>query len=188
MKFIVDSNVILSAYIYRSDRERSVILYCSTYGELYIPRIIIDELESVIKDEYPAKAKLFPEYIQFLKRNYNVLICDNLNQENEFLASLISDKKDIPIFLTLFDTSLNPDLFVTKDNDFLRLKNRLNSLGIASFRIMNSDTFLKKFPFSAEICKKLKDNKKIINKQKFEKIVNSLSDYIKFIPIRRINN
>ncbi len=187
MKVLIDANILLSAYVFRSTVERAVILFSATYGELYITKHVIEEVELVLKEKFPAKAKFFPEYIDFLSKNHGVNICQNLNQENEFLASLIRDKDDIPILLTLFDTKLNPDFYITKDKDFLALKAKLNKLGISVFEIIHPKYFKRKFPYIDELSNKLKDNKKLIDNKSFKKINDSLVSLVKLIPIRRID-
>lgn len=146
MKVIADTNVFFSAFFFQSKTERCILSYVARQGELYIPKYVTDEIRQKVEERFPSFNQLFEAMYDSMINEPNIHFMENMNQENEFLASLMRDTHDIPILLTIFDPNYNFDFFVTKDKDFLAMKTMLENLGFDYCQIIDTGEFMNSYP------------------------------------------
>lgn len=127
MRILVDTNVILSAFVFGSGRFETLLEFIATSHELVIAQQIADEARSVTSRKLPDRSIHLE---RFLSRSDVQLI--QASHQSEHGSALMRDESDEPILRTALEHGV--DIIVSGDKDFLALEiDRLQILSPASF-------------------------------------------------------
>jgi len=130
MKIILDTNVILSAFITQGLSSR-VLEICNDKHQLFISSWIINELIGKLKSKFKIPQKEINRFKDFLLTAFRVI------QPKGEIPKLCRDKDDNNIlYLAQY---IDADLIITGDKDLLDLKNFQNC------KIINPRTFMEKY-------------------------------------------
>ena len=109
MKIMLDTNVLISAFIFGGKAGRLLNILLQSDHELYISEYIDREFKDKLMEKWPDKAeKIYEKY-----RQLDICFCESTN---EMLGDL-RDKKDIPILNDALYHHV--DLILSGDKDFL---------------------------------------------------------------------
>lgn len=109
MKILLDTNVLISAFVFGGQAGKLLNRLFSSEYELYVSEYIDQEFKAKLELKWPAKAKSVYE----LYHKLDIHFCESTNH---ILGSL-RDEKDIPV---LSDALFHEvDLILTGDRDFL---------------------------------------------------------------------
>lgn len=117
MKIMLDTNVLISAFVFGGQTGKLLNLLFDSEHELYVSKYVDCEFKEKLEQKWPIKAKK----VYNLYRQLNIHFCESTN----LTLGDLRDKKDIPV---LSDAIYhNIDLILSGDKDFLEaeLKNPL---------------------------------------------------------------
>jgi putative PIN family toxin of toxin-antitoxin system len=130
MTVMLDTNIIISAGIFGSERFSSLVIEIASEYSVVLSSRIIDELWEVMSLKFPHKK---PTLERFLKR-FSYEIAYTPNEIDEDIYPKIRDKKDYPILASAVIADV--DVFITGDKDFGALDlERPEILTIAQFEM-----------------------------------------------------
>ena len=130
MKIVLDSNVILSAFITQGLSNR-VLNICIDKHILFISKWIIDEVLDKLKNKFKIPLKEIKRISTFLESGFHII-----EPEGE-MPTICRDKDDNNIlFLAQY---IKADLIITGDKDLLELKSTNKC------KIINPRIFMEKF-------------------------------------------
>ena len=130
MKIVLDSNVILSAFITQGLSNR-VLNICIDKHILFISKWIIDEVLDKLKNKFKIPLKEIKRISTFLESGFHII-----EPEGE-MPTICRDKDDNNIlYLAQY---IDADLIITGDKDLLELKI------IKKSKIINPRTFMEKY-------------------------------------------
>ena len=111
MRIMLDTNILVSAFVFRSRRFYTTIDYIITNHELVLSSYVVDELRDVIKRKFP---KLVGDLDEFL----TVLSFTLAFSPQNILSGVfeIRDISDAPILYTAIIEGV--DILITGDKDF----------------------------------------------------------------------
>ena len=131
MKVMLDTNILVSAFIFKSKKMNELIYKLSTEHEIVICSYTIEELKELIDTKFKVTQKDLDE---FLKDFPFILVYSPTTVENKLFE--IRDKDDYIILHTAIIE--NVDVFITGDKDF-------NDVDIDKPEIMNVTEFLERY-------------------------------------------
>ena len=131
MKVMLDTNILVSAFVFKSKKMNELIYKLSTEHEIVICSYTIEELKELIDTKFKVTQKDLDE---FLKDFPFILVYSPTTVENKLFE--IRDKDDYIILHTAIIEDI--DVFITGDKDF-------NDIDIDKPEIMNTTEFLKKY-------------------------------------------
>lgn len=131
MRVMLDTNILISAFIFKSIKMNKLIYKLSTEHEIFICSYTIEELKSLINTKFNVKAKYLDEFLKTFPFN---LVYSPTNVENKLFN--IRDNDDYIILHTAIIENI--DIFITGDKDF-------NDVNIDTPEIMNATEFLEKY-------------------------------------------
>lgn len=131
MKVMLDTNILVSAFIFKSKKMNELIYKLSTEHEIVICSYTIEELKELVNTKFKVTQKDLDE---FLKDFPFVLVYSPTTVENKLFE--IRDKDDYIILHTAIIEDV--DVFITGDKDF-------NDIDIDKPEIMNATEFLEKY-------------------------------------------
>ena len=111
MRVMLDTNILVSAFVFRSRKIYSVINYIVYCHELVLPSYVVDELRDVIKRKFP---KMIDELDGFLTTLSFTLVYSPQNIPSGLFE--IRDMADAPILYTAVIEGI--DVLITGDKDF----------------------------------------------------------------------
>ena len=111
MRIMVDTNILISAVVFRSEKMYAVMEYIVSNHELVLPTYVVDELRDVVKRKFPKVVKQLDEFLT--KLSFTVAYTPNTTPSGLFE---IRDVADAPILYTAIIEGI--DVFVTGDKDF----------------------------------------------------------------------
>jgi putative PIN family toxin of toxin-antitoxin system len=111
MRVMLDTNILVSAFIFRSRRIYSVIDYIVSHHELVLPSYVVDELRDVIDRKFPQMVGSLDEFLTAL--SFTLAYSPKLIPLGLFK---IRDVSDAPILYTAIIESI--DVLITGDKDF----------------------------------------------------------------------
>ena len=131
MKIMLDTNILISAFIFKSKKMNDLIYKLSKDHEIIICSYTVEELKELID----VKFKVDPKYLdEFLKEFPFNLVYSPTNIENKLFD--IRDKNDYIILHTAIIEDV--DVFITGDKDF-------DDVEIDKPEIMNVSEFLQMY-------------------------------------------
>ncbi|HOF02224.1 MAG TPA: putative toxin-antitoxin system toxin component, PIN family [Spirochaetota bacterium] len=119
MKIILDTNVIISAFVFKGNCGKVFDLSVNFFDS-YISQWILDEVSRVLKDKFESEESLIDEIKSILIKNYNYINPDNK------LPEICRDIDDNNI-LQLAEY-INADYLITGDKDLLILEKYYNTI------------------------------------------------------------
>ena len=131
MKVMLDTNILVSAFVFKSKKMNELIYKLSTEHEIVICSYTIEELKELIDTKFKVTQKDLDE---FLKDFPFILVYSPTTVENKLFE--IRDKDDYIILHTAIIEDV--DVFITGDKDF-------NDIDIDKPEIMNATEFLEKY-------------------------------------------
>ena len=131
MKVMLDTNILVSAFVFKSKKMNELIYKLSVEHEIVICSYTIEELKELVDTKFKVTQKDLDE---FLKDFPFILVYSPTTVENKLFE--IRDKNDYIILHTAIIE--NVDVFITGDKDF-------NDIDIDKPEIMNTTEFLEKY-------------------------------------------
>ena len=131
MKVMLDTNILVSAFVFKSKKMNELIYKLSTEHEIVICSYTIEELKELVDTKFKVTQKDLDE---FLKDFPFILVYSPTTVENKLFE--IRDKNDYIILHTAIIE--NVDVFITGDKDF-------NDIDIDKPEIMNVTEFLERY-------------------------------------------
>ena len=131
MKVMLDTNILVSAFVFKSKKMNQLIYKLSTEHEIVICSYTIEELKELLDTKFKVTQKDLDE---FLKDFPFILVYSPTTVENKLFE--IRDKNDYIILHTAIIEDV--DVFITGDKDF-------NDIDIDKPEIMNATEFLEKY-------------------------------------------
>ena len=131
MKVMLDTNILVSAFVFKSKKMNELIYKLSTEHEIVICSYTIEELKELVDRKFKVTQKDLDE---FLKDFSFILVYSPTTVENKLFK--IRDKEDYIILHTAIIE--NVDVFITGDKDF-------DDIDIDKPEIMNATEFLEKY-------------------------------------------
>ena len=131
MKVMLDTNILVSAFVFKSKKMNELIYKLSVEHEIVICSYTIEELKELVDTKFKVTQKDLDE---FLKDFPFILVYSPTTVENKLFE--IRDKNDYIILHTAIIE--NVDVFITGDKDF-------NDIDIDKPEIMNATEFLEKY-------------------------------------------
>ena len=131
MRVMLDTNILISAFIFKSRKMNELIYKLSKEHEIVICSYTIDELKELIDSKFKVSIRVLDE---FLKEFPFDLVYSPMNIENKLFE--IRDKDDYIILHTAIIEDV--DVFITGDKDF-------DDVDIDKPEIMSVSEFLEKY-------------------------------------------
>lgn len=131
MRVMLDTNILISAFIFKSRKMNELIYKLSKEHEIVICSYTIDELKELIDSKFKVSIRVLDE---FLKEFPFDLVYSPMNVENKLFE--IRDKEDYIILHTAIIEDV--DVFITGDKDF-------DDVDIDKPEIMSVSEFLEKY-------------------------------------------
>lgn len=131
MKVMLDTNILVSAFVFKSKKMNELIYKLSVEHEIVICSYTIEELKELVNTKFKVTQKDLDE---FLKDFPFILVYSPTTVENKLFE--IRDKNDYIILHTAIIE--NVDVFITGDKDF-------NDIDIDKPEIMNVTEFLERY-------------------------------------------
>lgn len=131
MKVMLDTNILVSAFVFKSKMMNQLIYKLSTEHEIVICSYTIEELKELLDTKFKVTQKDLDE---FLKDFPFILVYSPTTVENKLFE--IRDKNDYIILHTAIIEDV--DVFITGDKDF-------NDIDIDKPEIMSVTEFLEKY-------------------------------------------
>ena len=128
---MLDTNIMISAFIFRSKKMNSLIEYLSKEHDIIICSYVIDELKELVKSKFNVKVE---ELDKFLNKFPFDLVYSPTTIENKLFD--IRDENDYIILHTAIIEDV--DIFITGDKDFF-------DIDIDKPEIMTTTEFLEKY-------------------------------------------
>ena len=108
---MLDTNILISAFIFRSEKMNNLIYELSKKHEIFICSYTIEELEDLVENKFYVSIKALKS---FLKNFPYTLAKSPINPKEDVF--FIRDKEDYIILYTAIKE--NVDIFITGDKDF----------------------------------------------------------------------
>ena len=108
---MLDTNILISAFVFRSKKMYEVIDYIVSHHELVLPTYVVDELRDVINRKFP---KVINDLDKFLTTLSFTLAYTPRTIPTDLFE--IRDMADAPILYTAVIEGI--DIFITGDKDF----------------------------------------------------------------------
>lgn len=131
MRVMLDTNILISAFVFKSKKMNELIYKLSVEHEIVICSYTIEELKELVDTKFKVTQKDLDE---FLKDFPFILVYSPTTVENKLFE--IRDKNDYIILHTAIIE--NVDVFITGDKDF-------NDVDIDKPEIMNVTEFLERY-------------------------------------------
>ena len=131
MKVMLDTNILVSAFVFKSKMMNQLIYKLSTEHEIVICSYTIEELKELVDTKFKVTQNDLDE---FLKDFPFILVYSPTTVENKLFE--IRDKDDYIILHTAIIEDV--DVFITGDKDFI-------DIDIDKPEIMNTTEFLEKY-------------------------------------------
>ena len=111
MRVMLDTNILVSAFVFRRKRFFAVIDYIVSHHELVLASYVVDELKDVIARKFPTKVIALDEFLTTL--SFTLVYSPQVMPTN---LPKIRDIADAPILYTAIIESI--DVLITGDKDF----------------------------------------------------------------------
>ena len=131
MKVMLDTNILISAFVFKSKKMNELIYKLSKEHEIIICSYTAQELKELIDTKFKVSQKDLDEFLKIFPFN---LVYSPTSVDNKLFN--IRDKDDYIILHTAIIEDV--DIFITGDKDF-------NDIDIDKPEIMNATEFLKKY-------------------------------------------
>ena len=133
MRIMLDTNILISAVIFDSEKLKQVLMYICNNHTLVLSSYIVRELENVIERKFTNKIEVIEEVLNNIPYELEDDISLDISEENKLK---IRDKKDIPILYSAINADV--DILITGDKDF-------ENIDINRPKIMKPNEFYEKY-------------------------------------------
>ena len=131
MKVMLDTNILISAFVFKSKKMNELIYKLSKEHEIIICSYTVEELKELIDTKFKVSQKDLDEFLKIFPFN---LVYSPTSVDNKLFN--IRDKDDYIILHTAIIEDV--DIFITGDKDF-------DDVDIDKPEIMNATEFLEKY-------------------------------------------
>ncbi len=131
MKVMLDTNILISAFVFKSKKMNELIYKLSKEHEIIICSYTVEELKELIDTKFKVSQKDLDEFLKIFPFN---LVYSPTSVDNKLFN--IRDKDDYIILHTAIIEDV--DIFITGDKDF-------DDIDIDKPEIMNATEFLEKY-------------------------------------------
>ena len=131
MKVMLDTNILISAFVFKSKKMNELIYKLSKEHEIIICSYTVQELKELIDTKFNVSQKDLDEFLKIFPFN---LVYSPTSVDNKLFN--IRDKDDYIILHTAIIEDV--DIFITGDKDF-------DDIDIDKPEIMNATEFLEKY-------------------------------------------
>lgn len=111
MRVMLDTNILVSAFVFKSRKIYAVIDYIISHHQLVLPSYVVDELKDVVNRKFPKMANALDEFLTTL--SFTLAYSPAAIPPGLFE---IRDPADAPILYTAIIEDV--DVLVTGDKDF----------------------------------------------------------------------
>ena len=111
MRVMLDTNILISAFVFQSRKIYVVIDFIVSHHELVLPSYVVDELKDVVGRKFPKMASTLDEFLTTL--SFTLAYSPKLMPTGLFK---IRDVSDAPILYTAIIEGI--DVLITGDKDF----------------------------------------------------------------------
>ena len=115
MRIMLDTNVLVSALLFPSERMNRMMECVSSAHNLVLSSFVVDELRDVVAEKFPSKVSAVDRFLA--NANYELVYTPEVVPEGLFE---IRDKEDYPVLYTAMVGDI--DVLITGDNDFTEVK------------------------------------------------------------------
>lgn len=115
MRIMLDTNVLISVFVFRSKIMNEIIGIILTDHKLILSSFVIDELKRVVSRKFQGKSMALDEFLTAIP--YELVYTPEIMDGSLFE---IRDKMDYPVLYTAVIE--NVDILVTGDKDFLDIE------------------------------------------------------------------
>ncbi|MCL2088858.1 MAG: putative toxin-antitoxin system toxin component, PIN family [Oscillospiraceae bacterium] len=112
MRIMIDSNVLVSAFVLTSPHMLRMIDVISKHHTIILSTYIIDELKRVTKEKFPTKYNTMESFLQELP--FHLVYTPDVIKKDEYPD--IRDIKDLPILVSAIIEDV--DILISGDSDF----------------------------------------------------------------------
>jgi putative PIN family toxin of toxin-antitoxin system len=112
MRIMIDTNILISAFVFRSDRVNRLIEKIVEEYNLVLSSYIIEELNEVIKRKFPKQVNALDKFLTAL--SFELVYTPKTPKDSNLFY--IRDEKDYMILYTAIIEDV--DIFITGDKDF----------------------------------------------------------------------
>ncbi len=130
MRVMIDTNVLLSALIFKSTKLAELIEYITEKHNLVLCSYIIEEANAVVRRKTPKYAAILDSFL--LKISFEMVYTPS----NMTMAPKIRNEKDIPVIVSAIASDV--DVLITGDKDFA-------DIAIERPEILTPSEFLNKY-------------------------------------------
>lgn len=131
MKVMLDTNILISAFVFKSKIMNELIYVLSTKHEIFICSYVVDELRNIVKNKFNVKADELEEF--FEKFPFTLVYSPSNVNKKKFK---IRDENDYIILYTAIIEEI--DVLITGDKDFF-------AVDIEKPEIITAKDFLEKY-------------------------------------------
>lgn len=132
MRIMIDTNILISAILFRSEKLNSLIEKVAEEYTLVLSTYVIDELKEVVERKFPTKVKAIEKFLTTL--SYDLEYSPEEYEGKPLFE--IRDEKDYMVLHTAIIA--NVDVLITGDKDF-------KGVEIERPEIMTAREFLEKY-------------------------------------------
>ncbi|MFP4482391.1 MAG: putative toxin-antitoxin system toxin component, PIN family [Thermovirgaceae bacterium] len=111
MRVMLDTNVLVSMFLFPSEKMNTMMEYIFRKHELVLSSFVVDELKAVVQRKFPTKEKAIDSLLT--KMSYDFVYTP---EEMDYSLFFIRDKKDYPVLYTAIIEGV--DVLITGDKDF----------------------------------------------------------------------
>ena len=115
MRIMLDTNILVSALLFPSERMNRMMEYISSVHSLVLSSFVIDELKDVMAEKFPTKTAVVDRFLS--KANYEFVYTPEEIPEGLFE---IRDADDYPVLYSAMAEDI--DILITGDNDFAEVE------------------------------------------------------------------
>lgn len=131
MKVMLDTNILISAFIFKSSIMKQLMYELSKNHEIFICSYTINELKDLIENKFKVNIKALDKFLKDFPFTF-VKSPDNPKEDLFY----IRDKED---YIILYSAIIaNVDIFITGDKDF-------KDVNVSKPKILKPTDFIKKF-------------------------------------------
>lgn len=131
MRVMLDTNILISAFVFKSKKMKELIYKLSKEHEIIICSYTVEELKELIQTKFKVIQRDLDEFLEHFPFD---LVYSPTNVENKLFE--IRDKDDYIILHTAIIEDV--DIFITGDKDF-------EDVNVDKPEIMNATVFLEKY-------------------------------------------
>ena len=115
MRVMVDTNVIISAMVFKSSKMKDILLHVTEQHELCIAAYSIEEAKRILKEKFSGTKDDIDRFF----KDYPYTLINPATDDGAPLVR-IRDEKDYPVLYAAITGQI--DTLVTGDNDFFEVK------------------------------------------------------------------